>query len=336
MSFTVTVEPSGQQFSVEPGETILSAADRHGLALPYGCRNGVCGSCASQIVSGGVVYPDEKQDLADARPETECLTCMAEPASDVTLKVDLPTAETIEVKPFETLVEGLDKLAHDVMRVYLRLPEGKRLQFLAGQYLDFILPDGRRRAFSIANAPHNDQLIELHIRHVPGGEFTDYVFDTMKVGDKQNIEAPLGNFYLREDSDRPMVFMAGGTGFAPLKGIIQHALQEGIDRPMHIYWGVRAERDLYLNELAEEWAERYPHIDFTSVLSEPDENWRGATGWVHDAVLADHPEMGHFDLYMSGPPPMVFAAKKAFMAAGLHEDHMFSDVFEWAQDTPGK
>jgi len=222
------------------------------------------------------------------------------------------------------------------MRVYLRLPEGKRLQFLAGQYLDFILPDGRRRAFSIANAPHDDQLIELHIRHVPGGEFTDYVFDTMQEGDSQNIEAPMGNFYLREDADKPMVFMAGGTGFAPLKGIIEHALQEEIERPIHIYWGVRSERDLYLSSLGEKWAAEHTFIDFTAVLSEPGEEWSGKTGWVHDAVLADHPDMSTFDLYMSGPPPMVFAAKKAFMAANLSEDHMFSDVFEWAQDSPDK
>jgi len=158
----------------------------------------------------------------------------------------------------------------------------------------------------------------------------------MKVGDNQIVEAPLGNFYLREESERPMIFMAGGTGFAPLKGIIEHALQEEVRRPMYIYWGVRAKRDLYLADLGEQWADENSNIDYTSVLSEPDADWQGEAGWVHDAVLADHPDMSGFDLYMSGPPPMVFAAKRAFQTAGLHEDNMFSDVFEWAQDTPIK
>ncbi len=334
MSFTITVEPSGLEFSAETGETILQAADRHGLALPYGCRSGICGSCTSELISGEVNYPEEEQDQPQNRPEKQCLTCLAQPATDLTIQVQLPTAETIPVENLTCTVETLEKLAHDVMRVYLRLPEGKRLQFLAGQYLDFILPDGRRRAFSIANAPHDDKLIELHIRHVPGGEFTDYVFDTMQVGDNQIIEAPMGNFYLREESDRPMIFMAGGTGFAPLKGIIEHALQEEIQRPIHIYWGVRSERDLYLLSLGQQWASKYTFINFTPVLSEPDGEWSGKTGWVHEAVLADHPDMSPFDLYMSGPPPMVFAAKKAFLEAGLTEDHMFSDVFEWAQDSP--
>lgn len=337
MSFVVTVEPSGHSFTTEKGETILEAADRHGIALPYGCRNGACGSCASTLVSGTVIYPDDDEIITSDKPDDYCLTCQAIPSSDVTLRAhEIETESDEEVRNLICSVEQMDQLSHDVMRVFLRLPENERLQYLAGQYLDFILEDGRRRAFSMANAPHDDELIELHIRHVPGGEFTDYVFEKMQVGDRQEIAAPMGGFYLREDSDRPLIFMAGGTGFAPLKAVIEHAFHIGDTRPIHLYWGVRSKRDLYLGELAEQWARKHPRLDYTPVLSEPDEDWQGARGFVHETVLRDHPDMSPYDLYMSGPPVMIFSARDAFIEAGLDRDRMFSDVFEWAQDNPNK
>ncbi len=335
MSFTVNVEPSGHQFTTEPGESILDAAERQGVVLPYGCRNGLCGSCAGTLISGAVSYPEEVQESLEAQAENHCLTCQAVPASDVKLQIhEVETAREIEVRTMPSKVVGLEQLSHDVMRVYLKLPENQRLLFLAGQYLDFLLEDDRRRAFSIANAPHDDETIELHIRYVQGGEFTEHVFDGMKAGDILRIQAPLGGFYLREDSSRPLILMAGGTGFAPLKGIIEHAFHIGIDNPMHLYWGVRSERDLYLAELPRQWAEEHAGFQFTPVLSEPDTGWKGKSGWVHESVLEAYPDMSAHDLYMSGPPPMVFAGKRAFMAAGLPEQQMYSDVFEWAKDNP--
>ncbi|MCG8426030.1 MAG: CDP-6-deoxy-delta-3,4-glucoseen reductase [Chromatiales bacterium] len=338
MSFTVQVKPSGHQFTSEEGESILDAAERQGIQLPYGCRNGMCGSCSGVLVSGSVIYPDDIDTAElDSREQGYCLTCKAVATSDIVVNVhEVTTEEEVEVRSVLSRVDEIEQLAHDVMRVYLKLPEDQRLQFLAGQYIDFIMEDGRRRAFSIANASHDDERIELHIRYVSGGEFTEYVFDGMKIGDVHNIQGPLGGFYLREESDRPLVFMAGGTGFAPLKGIIEHALHIGINRPIHLYWGVRAKRDLYLGELAEQWATESSNITFTPVLSEPDGEWDGATGWVHEQVLADHPDMSGFDLYMSGPPVMIFAARDAFKEAGLSEDNMYSDVFEWAKDNPNK
>ena len=337
MSFQVNVEPSGHQFTTQAGESILDAAERQGIPLPYGCRNGMCGSCAGTLLSGAVSYPADLEDVGDGTPDDRCLTCKAVPSSNVTIRIqEVETTEEIEVRTLPCKVEQMERLAHDVVRIYLKLPENQRLQFLAGQYLDFLLDDGRRRAFSIANAPHDDSVIELHIRHVPGGDFTDYVFNDMKVGTIQRIQAPLGGFFLRETSERPMIFMAGGTGFAPLKGIIEHAFHIGIDRPMHLFWGVRAEQDLYLPSLPEAWASSRSNLQFTPVLSEPDSNWRGETGWVHEAVLKRYPDMSGYDLYMSGPPPMVFAARDAFQAAGLSEDHMYSDVFEWAMDSRKK
>ena len=223
-----------------------------------------------------------------------------------------------------------------MVRLYLKLPDNQRLQFFAGQYLDFILRDGRKRAFSIANAPHDDDLIELHVRHVPEGEFTDYVFDSMKERTILRINAPLGTFILREHSDRPMILMGGGTGFAPLKGMIEHAFHSGIERPIHLYWGVRSRRDLYLPELPDRWVRDHPNFTFTPVLSEPDPDWGGRTGFVHEVVAADHPDMGGFDVYMSGPPVMVEAGRQAFQARGLNMDHMFSDAFEYAADSKRK
>jgi len=333
MSFSVQTEPSGHRFQVESGETLLAAALRQGIALPYGCRNGQCGSCSATLVAGRVAYPSGKTSALEGQPANACLTCQAVAESDVTLVVaELESAAEIEARILPCRVAKKEQLNHDVVRLYLKLPEHQRLQFFAGQYLDFILRDGRRRAFSIANAPHDDDFIELHVRHVPGGEFTDYVFDSMKEKAILRIQAPLGRFILREGSSRPMIFVGGGTGFAPLKGMIEHALHLGIERPMHLYWGVRSHRDLYLPDLPERWEREHGHFAYTPVLSEPDADWTGRTGFVHEAVLADHPDLSGFDVYMSGPPPMVHAGRAAFEGAGLGIEHMFSDAFEYAAD----
>ena len=337
LSFKVKVQPSGHEFTTRKGETILEAAERQSISLPYGCRNGLCGTCAGTLLSGSVTYPGEVQDSLNSEPGGRCLPCQGLPASDIVVQIhEVEAAEELQVQNMPCKVTGMERLAHDVMRIYLKLPENQRLQFLAGQYLDFLLADGRRRAFSIANAPHDDELIELHIRHVPDGEFTDFVFDGMMVGNIQRIEAPLGGFYLREDADKPLILMAGGTGFAPLKGIIEHAFHIGDHRLMHLYWGVRGETDLYLPDLPRQWAKDRENFSFTAVLSEPDDGWKGRSGWVHEAVIADYPDMRPYDLYMSGPPPMVYAGKAAFISHGLDEDNMYSDVFEWAKDNPDK
>ncbi len=334
MSFKIQVEPSGHQFTVDPGETVLEAALRQGIGLPYGCRSGNCGACIAQLSAGTVTYPSGNTAALEGQEADRCLPCQAVPESDLQLQVrEVETAKEIEIRTLPCRVARIEHLAHDVVRLFLKLPENQRLQFLAGQYLDFLLADGRRRAFSIANAPHDDELIELHVRRVPGGDFTDYVFDRMKEKAILRIQAPLGTFFLHEDSDRPLILMGGGTGFAPLKGIIEHAFHIGEQRPMHLYWGVRAQRDLYLQELPQRWAAEHPNFRFTAVLSEPDADWEGRRGWVHEAVLADHPDLADYDLYMSGPPIMIDAAADAFAAAGLSRDHMYSDAFEYAKDS---
>jgi len=333
MTFKVQLKPSGHSFTVQEGETVLAAALRANVGLPYGCRSGCCGACAAKLSDGEVIYPDGQPPALEGRAADVCLPCMARAAGDLTLEVrETDSLAEIEVRTLPCRVAKVEHLAHDVIQLFLKLPEGQRLQFHAGQYLEFLLADGRRRAFSIANAPHDDELIELHIRHVDGGKFTDWVFNKLQERSILRIEAPLGSFVLDEKSERPMLFVGGGTGFAPLKGQIEHAIHRGMERPMALYWGVRAKRDLYMPELPERWVAEHPDFRFVPVLSEPDTDWTGRTGWVHESVLADYPDLSGFDIYMAGPPAMIFAARDAFRAAGAKDEHMFSDAFEYAKD----
>jgi len=337
MTFKVKIESSEHQFAVEAGETLLDAALRQGVGLPYGCRNGACGSCVATLLSGEVEYPD-------GQPEIECapgqvVICQAHACSDLQLKVREVTADAdITIKTLPCRAEHLERLSHDVMQVLLKLPETERLQFLAGQYIEFILKDGRRRAFSIANAPHQDEYLELHIRHVPGGSFTGHVFDEMKDRALLRMEGPLGSFYLREDSHRPVLMMAGGTGIAPLKGMIDHAQYIGIDRPVHLFWGVSSKRDLYLQDEPQRWMLNNSRFRYTPVLSDPqaEDQWQGKTGLVMNALLEACPDLGDYEIYMSGPPSMIEAATPVFAHHGASLNHMYSDAFEFAQDVLDK
>jgi CDP-4-dehydro-6-deoxyglucose reductase, E3 len=334
MRFKVQVEPSGHEFSVEAEETLLEAALRQGINLPYGCRNGFCGDCRSALLDGDVHYPEEIPPAIEGQTESACLTCQAVPLSNLRIGVhEIEQSQDLRPRILPTKVDRIERLNDDVIRLFLKLPEGERLQFLAGQYLNFILPDGSKRAFSIANAPHDDAFIELHIRHVAGGAFTDMLFDGMQEKTILRIEAPLGSYYLREESQRPIILMGGGTGFAPIKGIIEHAFKIGIERPMHLYWGVRSRQDLYLPQLPETWAAEHGNFSYTPVLSNPDDDWRGEIGWVHDTVVTNYPDLSGHEIYMSGPPPMIEAGKTAFLAHGLPGEALFSDAFEYGAAT---
>ncbi len=332
MAYQVTLQPSGHQFHVADDKTLLEAGLDAGFNLPYGCKNGACGACKGKVLAGTVDHGAALDHAltADERTAGMALFCCAKPTSDVTLEVrEVSAARDIPVKILPCRVQSMERAADDVMILKLKLPTNERMQFLAGQYVEFLLADNKRRAFSLANAPHADDLLEIHVRRVAGGNFTEHVFTQMKPKDILRIEGPLGSFFLREDSQKPIILVAGGTGFAPIKGLIEHALHIGIQRPMQFYWGAKDRAGLYLNSQAERWAAENG-IPFVPVLSEPDAGWSGRTGLVHEAVLADHADLSVYQAYVCGAPVMCEAALKDFTAKGLPKDEFFADVFSYA------
>ncbi|GAB3627781.1 CDP-6-deoxy-delta-3,4-glucoseen reductase [Pandoraea terrae] len=338
MAYNVTLVPSGRQFQVEAGEAVLSAALRQGIGLPYGCKNGGCGSCKAKLVDGSVEHGAHSHTALTKDEATRglALLCCAHATSDLTIESrEVKGVGDIPVKRLPCRVTTLERRADDVIIMRLQLPANERLQYLAGQYVEFILKDGRRRSYSMATAPHEEGHMELHIRHLPGGAFTDHVFNTMKEREILRFEGPLGTFFVREDTDKPIVLLASGTGFAPIKAIVEHAVHKGFDRPMTLYWGARQLKDIYLRELAEQWAREIPNFRFVPVLSDaaPEDAWTGRTGFVHCAVADDLPDMSGYEVYACGAPVMVESARRDFLADNdLPEDAFFADAFTTEAD----
>ena len=329
----VKVQPSGHEFDVEEGESVLTAALRQHLVLPYGCRNGACASCKGRIVEGRVDYGNHQKKALTEEEKTQgkALFCQAKPLTDLVIEArTLGAARDIPIRILPCRVHKMERLADDVMALHLRLPANERLQFLAGQYIEFMLKDGARRSFSMGNAPHDDELIQLHVRHVAGGQFTDHVFAKMKERDILRLEGPLGTFFLREDSAKPIVFVASGTGFAPIKSIIENALHKGLTRPMVLYWGGRRPKDLYMDALARRWPVKYVPVVSDAL---PEDNWTGRTGFVHRAVMQDFPDLSGHQVYACGVPVMVDAAKRDFtQQCKLPEEEFFADSFTTQAD----
>jgi len=339
MSYTINLQASGHSFEAEEGEVILEAALRQGINFPYGCRSGTCATCLGNVISGELEYP-EGLPLALMEHEYEAgkaIFCAAVAKSDMVIDVKEVTSQlSIDVKLLPARVASLKKLSDDVMQMKLSLPANEQLKFHAGQYIEFILADKSRRAFSLANAPTNNETLELHLRLVEGGKFTEHVFFQMKEKAIVRIEGPFGTFSISEKSNRPLILVAGGTGFAPIKSMVEQLIQQGDSRPVHLYWGVQSQADLYLNEVAQAWDDKYDTLDYKPVLSKPSsadekENWQGRTGFVYEAVVNDFDSLAGFDVYMAGPPAMINASKKAFIEKGLPEDQLFSDSFEFAK-----
>lgn len=333
MTFQVTVQPSGRQFVCNEDETILSAAIRLGVGLPYGCKNGACGTCKGKLLSGSITHGKHQEKALSAAEEESgnALFCCATPHSDIVIEVrEILGAGEFPIKKLPSRVAKVEKISDDVTIIALQLPANERLQYFAGQYIEFLLKDGKRRSYSIANPPHSDEHITLHIRHMPGGLFTDHVFNTMKERDILRFEGPLGSFFLREGSDKPMVLLASGTGFAPIKAIVEHAAYEKTARPMVLYWGGRRPKDLYMQALCEEWARTLPNFKYVPVISDalPEDAWSGRIGLVHRAVLEDLPDLSGHQVYACGAPIMVDSARRDFVAqAKLPEEEFFADSF---------
>jgi CDP-4-dehydro-6-deoxyglucose reductase len=338
MTFQVTVQPSGRQFTCDADETVLTAAIRAGVGLPYGCKNGACGTCRGKILSGEVTHSAHQ---IKALPPADAgrgfsLFCCAKPHTDVVIEArEVLGVGEFPIRKLPTRVAKLERVADDVIVMSLQLPAAERLQYRAGQYIEFLLKDGKRRSYSMANAPHLDEHITLHIRHLPGGLFTDHVFNTMKEREILRFEGPLGTFFLREDSDKPMVLLASGTGFAPIKAIVEQAIHIKSERPMTLYWGGRRPKDLYMHALCEEWARTLPNFRYVPVISDAQtgDNWQGRSGFVHQAVMEDLRDLSNYQVYACGAPIMVDAAKADFTAqCKLPAEEFYADAFTTEAD----
>jgi CDP-4-dehydro-6-deoxyglucose reductase, E3 len=338
--YSVRIEPHGRTLRVSPDTPVLEAALSAGLNLPHSCKSGHCASCRAQLKQGEIRYPSGRPIGITEQEERagKVLLCQARPASDLVIEARLiARVSEVEIKTLPCRVARLAQLAPDVMQVFLRLPAVEPLPFQPGQYLDFLVEDGRRRSFSIASPPHDSELIELHVRKVTGGGFTERLFGHVGTGALLRIEGPLGQFVYRPGTT-PIVMIAGGTGFAPLKSMLRHLLEAGPvqgatpGRDVHLYWGARRPIDVYEESLVLQWQREHPRFKFTAVLSEAAsaDAPHHRLGWVHEAVLADYPRLDGLDVYTAGPPALVEAIRATFPAHGLSADRLHFDSFDYA------
>jgi len=341
MSFNVTVQPSGRTFSVDQDEALLAAAIRQGIGLPYGCKDGACGSCKCKKLEGTVVHGTHQLKALSSEEEANgfILTCCGIAHSDVVIESRQVTDESaFPVKKMPVRVISLVRASHDVMVLRLQLPTSDVFKYHAGQYVEFLLRDGDRRAYSMANAPHtqaDNPSVELHVRYMPGGKFTEHVFGAMKEKEILRVEGPYGSFFLREDSNKPMVLLASGTGFAPIKALIEHMQFKGITRPAVLYWGGRRPADLYMHDWVQAKVAEMPNLKYIPVVSDalPEDQWSGRTGFVHKAVLEDFPDLSAHQVYACGAPIVVDSARAEYIAlAGLPAEEFFADSFTTEAD----
>ena len=332
----VTLVPSGQSFVAEPGEAVLTAALRAGLNLPHSCKGGHCASCRARILDGTIAYPRERP-LGLTEDEARAgyaLLCQARALTDLRVETrEVRPAPDVEVKSLPCRIERLERVADDVMAVFLRLPAVEEFAWRPGQYLDVMLAEGRRRSFSIASAPGDGRLVELHVRRASKSGFTGQLFDTMRSGTLLRIEGPLGQFWLRTESPRPPLMVGGGTGYAPLRAMLRQLVAAGDRRPVTLYWGARERQGLYEHDWLRSLEQARAGFSYRPVLSAGEAAWQGRRGLVHEAVLADHPDLSGFDVYASGPPAMIEAIRSDFARHGLPRGQLFFDSFDYAPDT---
>jgi CDP-4-dehydro-6-deoxyglucose reductase len=336
----VSVANSPVSFSVAPEQTVLDAALRAGLKLPHGCNGGNCGACRARLKSGTVSYPLGTPPGLSAAEAAEglILLCQARAREDLSIETfPVSTPDSATIKRLPCRIEHTQRWSHDVLGVFLRLPVAEPFPFAPGQYLDVMLSGGRRRSFSIASPPHDARLLELHVRRVTGGVWTEPLFAELVADPARkpllSIEGPLGQFVYRADTCAPMLLVGGGTGLAPLKSILRHVIENDLGRDLTLYWGVRSERDLYAHAELEALAARAANLRYRAVLSEAGPDWRGRRGWVHDAVRGDLGSLAGYDIYASGPPAMIAAIRGEFPRCGADAERLFFDSFDYAPDT---
>ena len=341
MRFNVHMLPSGRSFTATADETLLAAAIGQGIGLPYGCKDGACGSCKCKKLAGTVSHGAHQLKALSAEEEANgfILTCCCVAHSDLVLESRQVTDESaFPIRKMPVRVASLVRASDDVMIIRLQLPASDLMKYHAGQYVEVLLAGGDRRAYSMANAPHTQvdaPGIELHIRHMAGGKFTEHVFGAMKEKEILRIEGPYGSFFLREDSDKPMVLLASGTGFAPIKALIEHMQHKNITRPAVLYWGARRPRDLYMNDWMLAKVAEMPNLRYIPVISDalPQDDWTGRTGLVHQSVLEDFSDLSGHQVYACGAPVVVESARGDYSAlAGLPAEEFFADSFTTEAD----
>ncbi len=340
MEYKISNLSNHTSFHNEEDETILQAALRNGHLYPYGCQSGVCGACKTRLVSGQVKHRSRDPEvLSDAdRAEGWCLSCQAVPQQDIEIEVkEIARVKEIEVKTLPTRVREKNMLADDVVQLFLSLPNTQNFEFMPGQYIKILLKNGKERSFSIANTAQQStqQGLELHIRVVPGGHYSPLVKDQLKVKDILRIQGPYGTYFLRKDENRPIIMVAGGTGFAPVKGLIEDAIETNYGQAITLYWGARSEQDLYMHTLAQQWQQQIPGFRYIPVLSDPDTapGWQGETGFVHEAILRQQADLSAHSVYASGPPVMIEALRESLPGQGLDSDFFYTDAFDYAAET---
>jgi CDP-4-dehydro-6-deoxyglucose reductase len=347
----ISLANTGRRFEAGADQLLLDAAQHAALNLPHSCRSGNCGACKARLLRGEIHYPGGRPlGLSDAEmAEGMILLCKAQARTDLQVEIfELHSAGAVIRKRLPCRIERAIALSHDVMGLYLRLPLAEEFVFQAGQYIDILLPGGRRRSFSIASPPHDARPLELHVRHVPGGEFTGKLFHDARLRDDMHsavldIEGPLGTFNYRPHAGEspPMLLIGGGTGIAPLLSIVRHVIENRIPRNMRLFWGVRSEQDLYANERLQALVRAAGSaagsasgsLSYVPVLSEAAPAWRGLTGWVHEAAFDGVVDLGALEVYAAGPPGMIAAIQQEYAARGCSMQRLYVDSFDYAPDT---
>lgn len=326
----ITVSPSQTVFTAAPDETILTAALRSGHNLPHSCQSGVCGSCRATLISGKIVPNGEYDDYVlspEERDKGMILLCCSRADGDV--NVDMPSyagAKALTIRTLPARVAAVD-IRGDVAVLTVALPKSPPFVFHAGQYMEILLKDGSR-SYSIANPPSQTDKLEFHIRHHAGGLFSPMPFDgRLKSGAIIRLRGPLGSFTLSENHNKPLILLATGTGFAPVKSIVAHLADTAPQRPVHIYHGARTEAELYDQNALTALLERLPNARYTPVLSRPDDSWTGARGYVQEQAAQDYPDLSAHEAYACGSPAMIRAAQTRLAECRLPENAFFSDAF---------
>jgi CDP-4-dehydro-6-deoxyglucose reductase, E3 len=334
---------SGRSFEAAADQPLLDAARHAALDLPHSCGGGNCGACKARLVRGEIHYPNAAPlGLSDAEiAEGMILLCQARARTDLTIETfEMRAADTATRKRLPCRIERAVPLSHDVMGLFLRLPIAENFIFEPGQYIDILLPGGRRRSFSIASPPHDARPLELHVRRVAGGEFTDRLFHDDMQNALLSIEGPLGTFVYRPhlSAAPPMLLIGGGTGIAPLLSILKHVIDKRIERDMQLFWGVRGEQDLYAQATLEALRRaassgRAASFRYAPVLSEAGASWRGLTGWVHEAAFKNIEDLESHEVYAAGPPAMIAALQREYAARQASSRRLYFDSFDYAPDT---